>query len=172
MQDGLSTVAGMSRKLMQAGEFNSFSTAKRHMSRAGNLLFGKVENMHGEGILGSRDAVWGIKLDDYNHYRLMTEEEENEFNEMLKIYYSSNPEKIKQAALLDVEYKNSDSMTKEEYYNKREMLGLELFGDCIYKFMEKTGLLVVHCTKHDLLTSFNLTSEEKAYIKLLESKLK
>lgn len=170
-QDGLSTVAGMSRKLIQTGEFKSFSTAKRHMTRAGNLLFGKVEGLHGEGIAGARDAVWGIKLDDYNHYRLMTEEEEAKFNEILKTYYSSNPDKIKQAALLDIEYKNSDSMTKEEYYSKKEMLGLELFADCIYKFMEMTGFLVVHCTKHDLLTNFALTPEEKAYIKLLESKL-
>lgn len=167
-QDGLSTVSGMARKFVQAKQYNSERTARRRATRSRNILFGNDKNICSTGIAGSREYVWAIKLDDYNHYRLMTEEEEERFNKIIEICYSSNPEKIKRAALLEEAYRKSETMSKEEYFEERERLGLNVFKECIFQFRDETGLIVVHCSRHELMQDFTLSPEDKAYLAALQ----
>lgn len=78
--------------------FSSFSTAKRTLSKILTRLFGEIKEKGVYGEIGSREYVWGIKLDDYNHYRFMTEKESCLFDEIITDFYSRNSEVIKKAA--------------------------------------------------------------------------
>ena len=74
--------------------------------------------------------MWAIKLSDYNHYRLLTPEEENRFNEILSAYYSTEVERVKQAALLETALREK-TINSDEYFERKDRLGLNLFRDCI-----------------------------------------
>ena len=41
-------------------------------------------------------------------------------------------------------------MTKEEYFERKELLGLNVFSGVLIKFREKTGYTLTKATKHDL----------------------
>lgn len=60
------------------------------------------------GAMGYRYGRWVVKVDDYNHYRPMTEEEHSLFHDIIKGIYSSNPEKIEEAMGLELDLKNGD----------------------------------------------------------------
>lgn len=167
-QDGLSTISGMARKMVREGKFDSVSTARRQLAQSGNRLFGKIVELTGKGIAGTRERIWAIKENDYNRYRLMNQEEEKRFNEIIELYYTSDVDRVKKAALLEETYKNSEDMTKEEYFEQKERLGLNIFRDCIFQFANETGLMVVHCTKHDFMTKFDISDEDRAYLESLD----
>lgn len=168
-QDGLSTLSGMARKFKQFDEdFKDLSERqiRRRMAASASRLFGKTR---GEtGIVGIREYIWAIKLDDYNHYRLLAPEEDERFNEIISCLYGDKPKLVRKAALLEEEYKTNDDMSKEEYFNLKERLGLNLFKDCIFQFRNETGYMIVHCTKHDLLNNFIISDEDRAYLESLE----
>jgi hypothetical protein len=87
-QDGLSTISGMVRKFNNEGyEFSSQKTGERRMRKAGEVLFGTTKDLISHGEAGTREYVWGIKLTDFNKYRLMTEEEEKLFDSIIKETY-------------------------------------------------------------------------------------
>lgn len=151
VQDGLSTVSGMSRKFVQQGIYANESTARYRLGKVGKELFGNTLDNNSYGEIGSRELVWAIKLSDYNHYRLLTPEEENRFNEILSAYYSTEVERVKQAALLETALREK-TINSDEYFEQKDRLGLNLFRDCIYQFKNETGLTIVHCTHHDLTT--------------------
>ena len=153
-QNGLSTIAGMSRKLTNAGKYSSESTAKRHLTIAGQRLFGKTAELTSHGTIGSRTYVWAIKLDDYNHYRHLTEDEEKLFDKIITACYASNPQKIKQAALLKQQLKDK-IITVDEYFLEEERNDLDTFKDCIFQFKNETGLMIVHCTEHEISESLD-----------------
>lgn len=167
-QDGLSTLAGMARKAVFQGQFDSISTARRQLSQSGNRLFGKFSGLESAGIAGVRERIWAIKIDDMNHYRLLTPEEEQRFNDIISTCYSTQPERVKQAALLEENYKNNETMSKEEYFELKERLGLCIFKECIFQFSNETGFMIVHCTKHDLMTKFDISDEDRNYLKSLQ----
>lgn len=149
-QDGLSTLSGMARKYTKQGLYNSEHTAKRRLIKAGEDLFGITKDLTSAGPAGTREYLWAIKIDDYNHYRLMTEAEEKRFDEIIIGCYSSEPEKIKKEKLLEDQLRNKE-ITTDEYFRMQDTLGLDTFKDCIFKFKEETGEMIVRCTKHDIL---------------------
>lgn len=149
-QDGLSTLSGMARKYAEQGLYNSEHTARRRLTKAGENLFGITKDLTSAGPAGMREYLWAIKLDDYNHYRLMTEAEEKRFDEIIANCYSIEPEKIKKAKLLEDQLRNKE-ITTDEYFRVQDTLGLDTFKDCIFKFKEETGEMIVRCTKHDIL---------------------
>lgn len=156
IENRLSSVAGMQRKFQETKpEYKDLksSTVYYRLQQASNIAFGKnntIKATHPSGAYGSRKLVWAIKVSDYNEYRYMTKEEEKILDTIISTYCNKNPDKIKAAALLEEEYKEDADMSKEEYFLKKEALGLDVFGECIKLFYQKTNLVVVHCSEHTL----------------------
>lgn len=148
-QDGLSTLSGMSRKFVRKGIYSNEHTARRRLAKAGVELFGVTKEIMSHGDAGSREYMWAIKLDDYNHYRLLTPDEEKRFDDIISAYYSSNVERVKKAALL-TDSLRAKTIDSDEYFEQIDRLGLNVFQDCIFQFRNETGYMIVRCTQHEL----------------------
>ena len=159
-QEGLSTIAGMSRKLVRAGIYNNVNTAYRRLTRAGVDLFGITKELISHGEKGTREYIWAIKLDDYNGYRLMTPEEDKRFDEIIIACYSANPDKVRKAELLEDSLRKKE-ISPDEYFESKDRLQLDTFKDCIFKFKEETGCMIVRCSKHDLIEYVNLEKDSE-----------
>lgn len=152
----LTSISGMAEVLSCTEEYrqSSIGSIKYRMRKAGVAGFGITRDDSSYGKYGSRKYVWAIKLYDRdNHYRHLTEEEEKIFDELITAVYMSEPERVKKAALLEKTFKEDKDMTKEEYFEQKELLGLDVFYDVIRKFTDKTGLQIVHATEHDIIES-------------------
>ena len=152
-QDGLATISGMSRKYVQIGVYENENTARRRLSKAGEELFGSTKELLSHGEAGIREYVWAIKVNDYNIYRAMTPEEEKRFDEIISTCYSENPEKVRQAGLLQ-DALRAKEISVDEFFEKQDRLGLDTFKDCIFKFKDETGDMIVRCTRHELMQFF------------------
>ena len=159
-QEGLASISGMARKFTKLGHYTSIRTARRHLTLAANELFGKTDGLISHGEAGNREYIWGIKVDDYNHYRMLTENEEEIFNNLISSIYASEPEQIKKAALLEEALRRKE-IDVDEYFNQKDTLGLNTFVDCIFKFRELTGEIIVRCTKHELMESYDFIENEE-----------
>lgn len=148
-QQGLSTISGMSEKLTDQGEYSSVSTARRRLTEAGKQLFGETKSLTSCGEIGTREYIWAIKLDGYNHYRLLTEDEEKQFDNIITAAYTAEPDKIKKNALLEECLRNKE-ITSDEYFEIKDNLKLDTFRDCIFRFKELTGFWIVRCTQHEI----------------------
>lgn len=160
-QEGLASISGMARKFVKLGQYSSFMTARRHLTLAANELFGKTDGLISHGEAGNREYIWGIKVDDYNHYRMLTEKEEEIFNNLISSVYASEPEQIKKTALLEEALRRKE-IDVDEYFNQKDKLGLNTFVDCIFKFRELTGETIVRCTKHELMESYDFIENKEA----------
>ena len=149
-QDGLSTLSGMSRKLLKEGYFTNEFTGRYRLAKVGKELFGETKELISHGTEGSREYVWAIKLNDYNIYRSLTEKEEKVFDKIITECYGAQPEKIKKMQLLEDQLR-SKVIDSDEYFELKEKYGLNTFRDCLYKFQEETGYTIVRCTKHELM---------------------
>lgn len=151
-QEGLATISGISRKLVAEGFYNSLSTAKRRVSQACLKLFGQTNVLISHGTKGSREYVWAIKLGDLNRYRSMTQQEEKLFNNIIQNLYNKDVDKVKKANLLKSLLRNGE-IGVEEYFEIEERLGLDSFKDCIFRFKEETGFMIVRASRHELIDS-------------------
>ena len=152
-QEGLSTYSGMARKFKKEGLIPDNKTDKtyaRRYAKVGNRMFGEFTGISSTGCLGTREYVWAVKISNYNQYRLMTPEEEARFDDIITTCYSTSADKIKKKELLE-EALYQGEIEVDEYFETQERLGLRMFKDCIFKFKEETGLMVVRCQKHELL---------------------
>lgn len=150
-------ISGMAKLLKQRQDYKeiSYSGLIKLLTKAGNIGFGPTKEENSQGEFGSREYVWAIKLYDRpNHYRPLTYEENELFDEMLSGYYTANPEKIKKAALLEEAFREDETMTKEEYFKQKEILGLDMFYQVIKLFKTKTNLQVVKATWHDVYSQY------------------
>ena len=149
-QNGLATIAGMSRKYVEEGAYDNESTARKRLTRSGKRLFGEIKDkLQGEGVIGIREYVWAIKVGDYNQYRLMTQEEEEILDKIIQSCYMIEPYKIKQAGLLD-DMLRKNEIKVEEYFSERDRLDLNGFTDCLFQFYGETGERLVRTTRHEL----------------------
>lgn len=150
--ENLSTISGINR---------STGVSSYLLSKSRNKLFGNGEEI---GLCGYRNAVWAIKVDNFNHYRSFTQEEEDMFDALvLQVYGTTDVQTIKAAALLDDIYKNSETMTKEEFFMLKEYRGYNFFDAVIEKFREATGEIIVRANKYNLIDSLPLEGNEKDY---------
>lgn len=160
-KDGLSSVKGMTRefahKKKEGYENMSLKAIEYRLTRAGEQAFGKnrtltnPDSQSNMGAYGYRNLVWAIKVSDYNEYRYPTEEETARFHEIITAVLAKDPEKQAKRMLLEEEFKTSTSMTKETYLEIRERLELDQeFSECVKRFYEETGLIIVHCSQHVL----------------------
>lgn len=152
-ENRLSSVAGMTRSLQSEDKEYAdmeFTTLYYQLGKAGKLTYGKTNltpYTEYEGIYGSRYSVWAVKVDDFNHYRYFTEEETKIFDDIISCFYGSDPEKIKQLAILDDAFKHEE-LSKEEYFQKKDELDLDFFAQCVQRFREKTGLIIARVQYH------------------------
>ena len=160
-QDGLATVSGMARKFTAQEHYDNENTARRRLSLAANQLFGETKGLTSHGEAGVREYMWAIKVDDCNHYRMLTEKENEIFNNIISSVYCSEPEKVKKACLLEQQLKQK-KINVDEYFEQKDILGLNLFTDCIFKFRELTGEIIIRCTKHELMESYDFIENEEA----------
>lgn len=152
-EDNITSISGISELLCAKEEFNNVGlrTMEGRMARAGIKAFGITKEEESRGIYGSREYVWAIKLYDApNHYRYMTREEEQRFDEIIVSFYTSSADRVKKAALLEEAFKSDTSMTKEQYFEAKERLNLNVFTDVIWQFKSETGLQIVKATAHDI----------------------
>lgn len=152
-QNGLGTTCGMARRFSRDKFFTSEGTAIRRLTETLLPLFGVTSESFSRGEIGRRDYVWGIKLDNYNHYRLLTEEENKRFNKIIASCYMDSPEKIRQEMLLRDALRDKE-ITSDEYFEQLDRLGLDTFKDCIFKFRDETGFMVVRCTRYEIFKSY------------------
>lgn len=161
-EDHITSLSGMSELLCSTEEFAhvSVATMKGRMRRAGEVAFGITIDPESRGLYGSREYVWAIKLYDRpNHYRTFTTTEKQLFDELTEGFYSTNAERAQKAALLEAVYRDSDVMTKEEYFRQKQNLNLDTFSEVIWLFKKRTGLQVVHATDHEIDSAY----EESAF---------
>ena len=152
-RDHLCSISGIAEVLLNMPEFAncSYETLRKRMRKAGIKAFGVTKDEDSRGFYGSREYVWAIKLYDApNHYRHFTPDEEKRFDEIISGFYTTQPERVKKMALLEKVFQDDDSMTKEEYFQKKAALNLDVFFDVIQLFKKETGLQVVHATAHDI----------------------
>lgn len=152
--NGLSSVAGMSRKLIRYN--NNYRTltennVEKRMGKVNKNLFGEYEKNSKQafGRMGSRKYVYAIKISDFNKYRCLTDEEMDTFKHILKSICGKQIDKIMESMLLDEAFKNSD-MTKEEYLLKRERFDLDLFPHVLKQFKKETGKTVVRIQEYQV----------------------
>ena len=143
----------MIRKLkLENNEYKDISedTLYRRMSKAGDRTFGKTIEKNSRGTHGDRHYVWAIRVDKYNHYRKMTEEERVIYKQLLKEYCidEKTQEKIEQDALVLDAFKNHEITAQE--YAEYKLYSCNFFTEVISKFKEQTGYLLVRTTKHEL----------------------
>lgn len=158
-QGGLSSIAGMARKCVAEKIFASFDQAKRLLTIAGKQLFGETANTMSYGPKGVREYVWGIKIDNFNHYRFMTIEEEQLFDNIIQTKYMRDPDTVKKTELLKESLKNKEISIDEYFEQEEELQGLYSFKGCIFAFREETGEQISRCTKHQLMDTINFAKE-------------
>jgi hypothetical protein len=155
-QDGLSTVAGMTRKFQyyNVEDYADYSErqVQRKLTKTKTLLFGRPANsIFSIGSIGACEIVWAIKLDNFNNYRHLTEEEQKLFDDLcLEWNGSLDPKDIQKQALLDETFRETD-MTKEEYIAARAEIMVnkkDFFEEVIEKFRSQTGYMPVRCSQH------------------------
>lgn len=147
----LASIAAITKELKNTKEYNSLSekAIEYRMTKAGKVGFGITKEEGSKGIYGSREYVWAIKLSGPIYYRYLTDEEQKIFDELTVNLYSSNPEKVQKAALLDESLKKGE-MTVEEWAEKKDDLGVNVFSEVLYSFREKTGFTIVRATRHQV----------------------
>lgn len=147
----LTSVAAIAKELKETKDYQNFNerAIRYRMAKAGEVGFGITNEENSKGIYGSREYVWAVKLEGPVYYRYFTDEEKKLFDELTVNLYSTNPEKVQKAALLDESLKKGE-MTTQEWIEKKDALGVNVFSEVLYSFKEKTGLTIVRATKHQI----------------------
>lgn len=151
--EGLSSIAGMSRKLQRDNDYYgklSNRQVVRKMTKMNYQMFGKYDGKkQAVGEYGCRKYVYAIRVDVYNNYRRLSEEESVLFRHIVKSICGRETDKIIEMMLLDEAFKNSD-MTKQEYFLKKERFDLDLFPDVLRQFKKETGYQIVRIQEYKL----------------------
>ena len=171
-ENGLCTIAGIVRKLqLEKEEYKnlSYDAVYYRMKKAGERTFGKTQRrrMFEAGAYGRRWYLWAIKLDNYNHYRLMTEEEEKTYNDLVKRYMNhGGAECVSEIALLRDAYKCGE-ICGEEYAEYSDAVE-DFYDQVITTFCVKTSVSLVRTTMHEFLQ--NCSEEDFQKIQEREKK--
>lgn len=158
-QNGLASIAGIARKAQkEIEEFSCLSNiqVQRRFSDIALIHYGEYGDVNG-GFTGVREREWAIKIDDYNHYRTLTEDEYNLFIEIAGAFYSKDAEKLIAKRKLEEQLKDGE-LDVEAYFNKVELYELDNFTDILMEFKARTGYQIVLASKY-LIKAWN---EEKA----------
>ena len=158
-QNGLASIAGIARKAQkEVEEFNNLSNIQiqRRFSEVALVHYGDYNDMIG-GFTGVRERDWAIKIDDYNHYRALTEDEYNLFIEIAGGFYTKDAEKLIKKKKLEEQLKDGE-IDVDTYFDKVELYELDNFSDILLEFKARTGCQIVLASKY-MIKAWN---EEKA----------
>lgn len=163
-KDGLSTISGMVRKLRateEACQDLSESTLRYRLTKAGDRTFGKTIDPDSKGSHGTRHYIWALKIDDYNHYRLMNDEERKIYQRIFDDFCADKKtqEEIEQDSLMLDAYKKKEISAKD--YAEYKLATSNYFDRVIAKFAEETGYYLVRTTEHELYENQLRWEEEK-----------
>ena len=150
-QDGLASISGIARKAQEEIEemkYLSQVQIQRKFSDVALIHYGEYDDIAG-GITGVREREWAIKLDDYNGYRSLTEDEWNLFVEITGRLYSTEAEKIIKKKKLERQLRRRE-IEVEEYFEKIDEQGLDSFPQVLFEFRVKTGHQIVLASKYQI----------------------
>lgn len=152
--EGLSSASGMARKIEKEGnmpEGIKIDTLRKRLIKARDRTCGKpIGREEGIGICGRSKYVWAIKIDNYNKYRKMTEEEEQDFKQIAKDFYNGKIDELIEIGLYEtLDEDEEDEATAEEIRSQQAKLHIT-FKDLLSAFYLKTGLRLVKVTEHML----------------------
>jgi hypothetical protein len=173
--DQLTSITAIVEKMQTQEPYKnmSFETLKYRMTLAGKLAFGITAEEESKGLYGNRHYIWAIKTYEVDRpYRYLTKVEKELFDYYTENIYKENIDRVQKEALLEKEYQESDTMSKEEYFAKKEAAGLNVFQDVLHAFKKHTGEQIVRATQHEvemcyresafeMMTDVKLTEEEK-----------
>lgn len=148
-QDCLASISGIARKAHQEIEELNFLTERqleRRFSDVASTHYGEYGDLKG-GITGVREREWAIKLDDYNGYRSLTEDEWKLFVEITGRLYSTEAEKIIKKKKLEKQLRKRE-IGVDEYFEKIDEQGLDSFPQVLAEFKAKTGFQIVLASKY------------------------
>lgn len=149
-----------------SGTAEEHDVSRYHLTKTRNRLFGDKpinKDKMAQGILGSREQIWAIKLEGINSYRYMTKEEEQLFDALIKkIYGTLEVDKIKAVQLLEDECAKRN-MSVSEYQKIKSQKGLDFFNEVIKKFKELTNYQIVNTCKHTPMQFFDENDEHQKY---------
>ena len=150
-QDGLASISGIARKVkkeMEGLEDLSQIQIQRRFSDVARIHYGEYGSIEG-GVTGIREREWAIKLDDYNGYRSLTEDEWELFVEITGRLYSTEAEKIIKKKKLEKRLRKRE-IEVEEYFEKIDEEGLDTFPQVLMEFKAKTGYQIVLASKYQI----------------------
>lgn len=148
-QDGLASISGIARKAMlEIEELSTYSERQVNskFSDVALIHYGEYGSIDG-GITGVREREWAIKLDDYNGYRSLTENEWNLFVEITGKLYSTEAEKVIKKKKLEKQLRKRE-IGIDEYFEKIDEQGLDSFPQVLVEFKAKTGFQIVLASKY------------------------
>ena len=141
-----------------SGTAEEHDVSRYYMTKSRNRLFGNKPaniNLTNTGLLGQRTTVWAIKLEGTNNYRMLTVEEDELFDNLIKnVYGKIEGKQTKALKLLEKECAKQ-KMTVAEFQEIRKEKGLDFFGNVLCKFKETTGYQIVSATQHDVMNFFD-----------------
>lgn len=150
-QDGLASIAGIARKVKkEMEEFENLSQiqVQRRFSDVALVHYGEYGSIEG-GITGIREREWAIKLDDYNGYRSLTEDEWELFVEITGRLYSKEADKVIKKKKLEKQLRKRE-IEVEEYFEKIDEEELDTFPQVLMEFKAKTGYQIVLASKYQI----------------------
>lgn len=161
----LSSAAGLARKLKAFNDDYKdmkLDTLEYQIRKVGNITFGKTNyinkgiDFENKGTHGYRFGVWAIKVNDFNLYRHLTQEELDVFDRIIKDCYANRtPEDIKKLAMLDRAFKKNE-ISKDEYFAQKELLPDD-FSNCLRAFRAEIGEQIARVQEHEIT---DITKEE------------
>lgn len=153
-QDGLASISGISNKAkLEIKDYADLadSSLRYRMGKAAQRGYGE------NGVLGFREREWAIKLDNYNHYRALTREEQELFAALTSEAYSVNPQKSIEKEKLEIRLREKE-IDVDEYFKLVDDCGLGLFPQIMWEFNARTGLKLVLATgyyKREFLAGYD-----------------
>lgn len=130
-----------------------FETLRRRLTKAGIRTYGKTIEADSKGSCGSRKYIWAIKLDDYGHYRIMTQAEKSIYHDIMQKYVSGKQHMLEweQQALIAKAVRNGE-ITAEEAIRQQQSYE-NFYLNVIGPFKDRTGCKLSCATEHEVLES-------------------
>jgi hypothetical protein len=141
-QDGLASISGMANKAkLEVKEYEGLadSSLRYRLSKAAARGYGP------NGSHGFREREWAIKLDDYNHYRPLSDEEYRIFAEVTSEYQGKHPDKSIEKEKLEIRLREKE-IDVDEYFRLVDSQELSVFPQIMWEFSARTGLKLVLAT--------------------------
>lgn len=140
---------------MSGAAENIPDTSRYILTQSRDYLFGKDsinKTSESRGLLGNREMIWAIKLYDRpNHYRYLTPEEEEIFDELIiQTYTNIDPQKVKDREILLQECADKD-LTVGEFQSIAKSKNINFFDEVVNKFYVKTRMRLAVATKHEII---------------------